>query len=576
MPVNKQIIEVTTKGAKKSEKQLKGVTGGLKSMAKQAGIAAAAYFGSQALLGAIKSSISLFAEQELAEKKLKFAFEGATGALIEQAEAIQRNSKFGDEAVIAQQAYLASLGLTEQQIKDTISASVDLAAATGMTLESAVMNTSKTLSGMAGELGEKLGPAFRDLSIDALKAGEGIKFISEQFGGTAQAEVDTMSGALAQASNAIGDMGEALGEVLAPLIIRSANAVKFLAESFSRLFSWQNRYKNLAKETLGLVTQQEDAMMRNKESAENVSGSLQILNEIQHQWTETNKIYRDGVEQTNGVQNTMFASTDQLTHAQIAAAISTGELQETILDLVEVGNPYAEILQDLLDKYNALPESMKFAIDMQNLFNDEQLKQINLNKLQQKQMDTFIKTYPKLAKEMGLLTSTQMKDLKIQAQRKDANDQFLTDLHTTASGIEGLDKVAKKIAIAQALRDTYSSAQTQFKKFSEAYKAPAGQYLGTAAALAAIAAGLTRVKEIKNAQYGADFVTSGPQMMMVGEGTGPERVQVTPLEDPNLEGPQGQGITLNISGNVLHESFIEDEVIPQIREGLRLGENMGI
>ena len=78
------------------------------------------------------------------------------------------------------------------------------------------------------------------------------------------------------------------------------------------------------------------------------------------------------------------------------------------------------------------------------------------------------------------------------------------------------------------------------------------------------------------AQYGADFITDGPQMMMVGEGRGPERVQVTPLEDPNLEGPQGQGITLNISGNVLHESFIEDEVIPQIREGLRLGENMGI
>ena len=78
------------------------------------------------------------------------------------------------------------------------------------------------------------------------------------------------------------------------------------------------------------------------------------------------------------------------------------------------------------------------------------------------------------------------------------------------------------------------------------------------------------------AQYGADFVTSGPQMMMVGEGSGPERVQVTPLADPNIDGPQGQGITLNISGNVLHESFIEDSVIPQIREGLRLGENIGL
>ena len=78
------------------------------------------------------------------------------------------------------------------------------------------------------------------------------------------------------------------------------------------------------------------------------------------------------------------------------------------------------------------------------------------------------------------------------------------------------------------------------------------------------------------AQYGADFITDGPQMMMVGEGSGPEHVQVTPLSDPNIDGPQGQGITLNISGNVLHESFIEDSVIPQIREGLRLGENMGI
>ena len=45
---------------------------------------------------------------------------------------------------------------------------------------------------------------------------------------------------------------------------------------------------------------------------------------------------------------------------------------------------------------------------------------------------------------------------------------------------------------------------------------------------------------------------------------------------PNINGPQGQGVTVNISGNVLHESFVEDSVIPQIREGLRLGENMGV
>ena len=113
-------------------------------------------------------------------------------------------------------------------------------------------------------------------------------------------------------------------------------------------------------------------------------------------------------------------------------------------------------------------------------------------------------------------------------------------------------------------------------KFSESYPAPLGQILGVAAAGAAIAMGLKNVQSVKEAQYGADFVTSGPQMMMVGEGAGPERVQVTPLVDENLEGPQGGGITLNISGNVLTEEFTEDVLIPQIKEGLRLGNDMGV
>ena len=78
------------------------------------------------------------------------------------------------------------------------------------------------------------------------------------------------------------------------------------------------------------------------------------------------------------------------------------------------------------------------------------------------------------------------------------------------------------------------------------------------------------------AQYGADFVTSGPQLMMVGEGSGPERVQVTPLVDENINGPQGGGITLNISGNVMSEEYTEEVIIPQIKEGLRLGGDIGI
>ena len=52
MATNKHIIDVQTRGAKKSEKQIKGVGGALGGLAKQAGIAAAAYFGARGLLNA--------------------------------------------------------------------------------------------------------------------------------------------------------------------------------------------------------------------------------------------------------------------------------------------------------------------------------------------------------------------------------------------------------------------------------------------------------------------------------------------------------------------------------------------
>ena len=91
-----------------------------------------------------------------------------------------------------------------------------------------------------------------------------------------------------------------------------------------------------------------------------------------------------------------------------------------------------------------------------------------------------------------------------------------------------------------------------------------------------LAAGIAYAKKITAAQYGADFVTDGPQLMMVGEGSGPERVQVTPLVDENINGPQGGNITLNVSGNVMTEEFTEEVIIPQIKEGLRLGNDMGV
>jgi len=58
-------------------------------------------------------------------------------------------------------------------------------------------------------------------------------------------------------------------------------------------------------------------------------------------------------------------------------------------------------------------------------------------------------------------------------------------------------------------------------------------------------------------------------MMMVGDNPGGrERVSVTPIDSPNINGPQG-GITLNISAPLVDETII-DTIIPAIQKAQRL------
>ena len=88
---------------------------------------------------------------------------------------------------------------------------MDLASATGMSLESAVRNTAKTFSGLAGELGEMV-PQLRELTAAEMKAGKAVEVMAGLFGGAASAETETMTGSLQQMKNAAGDTAEAVGK----------------------------------------------------------------------------------------------------------------------------------------------------------------------------------------------------------------------------------------------------------------------------------------------------------------------------------------------------------------------------
>lgn len=165
--------------------------------------------------------------QQQAEKRLLTALRGRSDVqqrLIAQAGELQSRSVLGDEVIIGQQAYLASLGMTEEQIGRVIEASAQLSAATGMTLDSAVKNLAKTYGGLTGELGESI-PKLKELTAEQLKNGEAVDFILKNYKGFAEGAASVGLGVMRQLQNAWGDFLEQIGFAMMPLATKVTKAL---------------------------------------------------------------------------------------------------------------------------------------------------------------------------------------------------------------------------------------------------------------------------------------------------------------------------------------------------------------
>ena len=548
MATNKHIIDVQTKGAKKSEKQIKGVGGALGGLAKQAGIAAAAYFGTTALLSGVQKSIDLFAKQELAEKKLRFAAGASTSELIKQAQALQQTTIFGDEAIIAQQAYVKSLGISTEQTKEIIAASVDLAAAMGISLESAVMNTTKTLSGMQGELGEKLPAAFKELTAEQLKAGEGIEFIRKQFKNTAEIEAKSMTGALEQMRNAAGDAQEALGKTLEPVVTAIAKRMKSAAEAF----------KNFVETTT------ETGIEKTIREIKELGGDTKEL-ELSFIRLEQSKALQKMGGEARSVADIDKEITEQI-NKQNTFTSDRIALEQEILQQTKGKKE----LQDLINQSIANSTSRQ---------KDE--RTIELERLQNKRKEfeenheNFELNIENLNKEKKL--ANDLEELRIKENSLLENKKVITKQQADETRkLSNLEKATIQQGSESALKSAYSEAKANLiAKIMKSLPFPAS--LLAAAGTEALISQAFKKAKIQEFATGADYVTSGPEMIMVGDNpSGQERVQVTPLGgDPAPNAPQN-GINLTFNNAIMTQDFVEGELLDSIKEGLRLGGDIGI
>jgi hypothetical protein len=160
--------------------------------------------------------------------------QGAVSRLQDFASELQGISTVGDEVAISFAGMLGSFGRSEDEIRNIITAANDLAAATDLTLESAVRNLNKTFGGLSGELGELI-PEIKDFTQEQLRSGEAVDFIAEKFAGLGEAAAQGVRGMRTQMQNAKGDLFEVVGSILAPI---QAELFGNLTESFKNFTRW--------------------------------------------------------------------------------------------------------------------------------------------------------------------------------------------------------------------------------------------------------------------------------------------------------------------------------------------------
>tara|TARA_R100000781_G_scaffold21495_2_gene16165 strand:+ start:3404 stop:5848 length:2445 start_codon:yes stop_codon:yes gene_type:complete len=176
--------------------------------------------------------VRLYADQELAQRRLTIALGHTSKTLVDQASSLQKVTRFGDEAIINAQAMVATFVKEEDQVAKVTEAVLDLASAKGMDLNTAADLVARSIGSSTNALSrygiEASGSAGSTERLDSI-----INNVQKRFGGFAKGELNTVSGMLSATANAVGDAGEAFGEVLAPAVMTVAKAIKVMAEAIN-------------------------------------------------------------------------------------------------------------------------------------------------------------------------------------------------------------------------------------------------------------------------------------------------------------------------------------------------------
>lgn len=590
------LIKVRTEGTKKAQTQLKGVSGAGKqlktdfsSMLGTIGRTATAIGGATVAFSALQTSINKFARFE----GIKTGFDNLTDSMGFQGDVLQQLKNATDNTVdslelmeLANNAMLLGINDSSEQMAEMFDIAQRLAKAVGQDarfgVESLVTGLGRQSKLMLDNLGivfdtnkaydeyaKTLGISAKELDDNQRKqafvntAMEQAKELANSLG----EETISTSEAIAQLRVNASEMGIAFGELFAPVVDVSAKTLSFLAK---QLLTTIDAVKDFDKETDATIQttstfaeEIEDSLTKldgltlgqiNAELKrfgfiqDDVSGALKNLNE------NTN---------LNASQEKVFAETMKLaTEEGNNLEFSVTSLNDAVENGVTVNLAYIEALklarieqQNFLDSLKA-PKESEFVPDKESLLDG--IKQIR--ELRVTEFDAMT------TQERELAEQHTQKLARLDALQMQSNARKVSSLVGALGQLAGTNKknakTQKRLAQAEAIINTYASANVALKSAP-----PPFNFIAMAGV---IAQGLANVAQIEAQQLatGTNQVVTSPKLFIAGE-AGAERVNVTPLARGG--GDISSGININISGGLVSQDFIENELSGAIRQAIKRG-----
>lgn len=375
MPTKDVILKVKS-DTKQAEKGFQQIGMSIGKITSAIGIA----FGGAQVISFLKDSVNAFMEEETALKKLSIAYGKNIDGLKRYASELQKQTAFGDEAIIEAESLVSAFIKEEQAIKDITLAAMNLSTAKGISLVSAADLLTKSIATETNAL-KRQGIEIEGAAGSAERLKSAIDGVNAAFGGQAAGALDTYAGKLANIENQIGDVQEEIGKHLMPVWLelneRLLNGVNNLKAGLSAVVDY---YRTIG-EFFGVLDKHDrfsGMMVSPHRENKNTGGTKGILDEIKSEDKTTeslkkeleivglaNNLYGDYVEV---LRQAVSAKRELFPPTELSGKATGGKPTIPIMDEQEVRTAFREF--DIIANESARTLFNVFSEAWRNIFGE--------------------------------------------------------------------------------------------------------------------------------------------------------------------------------------------------------------